>query len=155
MSMSKQWIMVFNRADAKIFNRQPFQLIETIPNELGRAKNKEMTSDKPGSSRTRIGGASTTYSLTGEKDPHEDAAIQFCRQLAEHLNKSHLKHQFDKLLLVAEPKMKGHLHRELGKDVLATVEWLEKDFAHLSEAELRDRLGLPSERAGVANAKRS
>lgn len=136
-----KWIVVIERSRARIFLANPFRHIETLENELGREKNKAMTTDKPGWSRSKLAQPSSTHSLTGEKNPHEDAAVDFARRISRHLEHEAQAHNFEELTIVAEPKMTGRIRQFLGSPALPEVEWLRKDWSHLSDHEIGAQLG--------------
>ena len=48
------WIVVVNRTQARIYQKKPFVLIQRLENEIGREKNRAMTSDKPSGAMSAI-----------------------------------------------------------------------------------------------------
>lgn len=80
--------------------------------------------------------------MTGEKNPHEEASIQFARRLCEHLDDKRLNHEFNDLIIMAEPKMLGRIRAHMPKHLLANVQWRHQDLGHLSDYEIGKRLGL-------------
>lgn len=126
--MPKRWIAIVNRTEARIFSEKPFKRIGQLKNLLGRAKNREMTTDRP--------------RPAGEKSPHEDAAVMFAKRLSEYFRKAHATNRFDALTIVAEPKMLGRVKSELHKTIKNCTEWIAKDFGHTSNVEIPKRLGL-------------
>ncbi|MGZ3722314.1 MAG: host attachment protein [Bdellovibrionales bacterium] len=146
--MAAKWIVVADRTKARIFKEKPFTNIKTLKNDLGREKNRAMTTDKPGWSRSKFSQPSSTHALTGEKSPHEDAAVQFARTLCRYLEHESQEHSFDGLLIAAEAKMMGRIRDSLPKHLSEKADWLKKDFGHLSEHEIGQALGLGQKRAG-------
>ena len=126
--MRKRWIVVANRTEARIYRDRPFKLIETLDNALGREKNRAMTTDKP--------------SVTGENDPHEDAARQFARRLGRFLELGNYSGRYDEIVLAAEPKMLGRIRSFIDRHLSRKIEWLRKDFGHLSDYEVSRVFGL-------------
>lgn len=136
-----KWIVVANRIEAKFFNKNPFNLINVLYNDLGREKNHAFTTDKPGWSRGKFVQSSSTHSLTGEKNPHNDAAIQFARELSRHI-----KHQFDihnslELQICAEPKMMGYIRAGIEDRLMKWIEWVPKDFSYFNNDQIAEALG--------------
>jgi protein required for attachment to host cells len=121
----KNWVVVINRIEMKIYRQnsaiKPLIFVKSIENSLGREKNRALTTDKPGFDRTAVNGAVHSHSLTREKDPHEEAAAQFARQLAKELSAARKNGSYDKLILVAEPHMTGLLKKSLDKITLNCV----------------------------------
>ncbi len=140
--MQNRWIAIVNRTDARIFSERPFKRVSQLKNLLGRTKNREMTKDKPSLNRAPFGGVKGIHGTRGEKNPHEDVAVAFAKQVSEYLRKAHAENQFDSLLVVAEPKMLGRVKSEFNKTVKGCTEWLGKDFGHSSSVELPKLLGL-------------
>jgi protein required for attachment to host cells len=132
--------VVIDRSQARFFNRRPFQLFETMENENGRSKNKDFTTDKPGISRAKGGGPASTHSLGSEKDPKQDSDQQFVNRLCEQIGKVFYEQKPESILLVAEPKMKGLVKAKLNGECLKKSHWLDKDYAHFDEHDLKARL---------------
>lgn len=136
------WIVVLGRAGARIFKRtslvEPLVLVKSIDNELGRTRNRQMQNDKPGRDQFRVKGASIVHAMSGEKDPHEDAAVQFVREVSKYLELESSKGKFDKLIVVAGPHVMGLLKKQLSKEVEKTVvEWVRKNLSKQSESEIQ------------------
>lgn len=140
--MQKRWIAIVNRTDARIFSERPFKRISQLKNLLGRAKDREMTTDKPAVRGTPFSGIKGTHRTGGEKSPHEDAAISFAKRVSEFLRKAHAENKFDSLMVVAEPKMLGRVKAEFDKTVNNCTEWVGKDFCYASNLEIPKLLGL-------------
>lgn len=131
-----EWIVVANRTDARVYCTHPFALHRNLHNELGREKNKAMTTDKPGWSRSKLSQPSSTHSLTGEKNPHEDAAIDFARRIAHYLLSQSQAHHVDKLTVCAEPKMMGRIRGNMDEHLSEEIEWVPKDLGHATDHEI-------------------
>jgi protein required for attachment to host cells len=134
--MSIKWVVVVNRTEAKIFSEKSFRLIAELTNELGREKNRALTEDKPGLSRSRLGSRSSVYSLTGEKNPHEDVAVAFSKKVDAFLKKQLDLHRFDELVVVAEPKMMGRLKQNLDKKLQPITHWHARDLSKVRAMDL-------------------
>ena len=146
--MAAKWIVIADRTKARIFKEKPFTCIKTLENELGREKNRALRNDKPGWSRAQYSGSAGIHAMNGEKNPHEEAAIQFARTICKHLEHESQVHQFDDLLIAAEPKMVGRIRESLPKHLAEKTNWLKKDFGHFSEHEVGQALGLVHREAG-------
>ena len=144
--MKTKWIVVANRTQAKIFKENPFVLLKTLENPLGREKNLALRTDKPGSGKSQYSKSAGIHSMTGEKDPHEEAAIQFARELSRYLEHQGEQHRFDELVVAAEPKMMGRIRKTMALHLSETVQWIQKDFGHLSDYQIGKSLGITNER---------
>ena len=138
----KKWIVVANRISARIYSEKPFKAIATLKNPLGKERNRSLSYDKPGFSKAKFGGTSNTHSLTGEKDPHEDAALSFAKEIRDYLKEQTHQNKVDELLVVAEPKMMGRIRENLPKDILNKCKWLSKDLGHVPDTEIPRAIGL-------------
>lgn len=133
----KKWIAVVTRVEARIFESKDFSLVTKLKNPLGHEKNRAMNSGKPGVGRSKFSGSMAIHNMTGEKSPHEDAAIAFGKRIGEYLNKQMDLNRFSDLLLVAEPKMLGRVKAHMDKKVMAHTECSAKDLGKLSAHELK------------------
>jgi protein required for attachment to host cells len=110
------WILVAHESGARIFSRlnhqSPLRLVETIANPIGRAKNQEIVSDKPGREED-WGPSANRHGFGSHIMPVEKNALDFARALAERLDKARDLNYFDHLILVAGPKMLGLIRRGL------------------------------------------
>lgn len=140
--MMRRWIVIANRIDARIFRKHPFSLLHEIRDELGREKNRAMTTDKPGSGRGPLSQASSTHSYGSEKSPHDDAAVQFARRLCHFLKHKKDFQTFDQLEVYAEPRMMGFIRERMDKNLKTCTEWLPKDFGSFSNHEVAKALGV-------------
>lgn len=140
----KSWVVVADRVQARVFARHPFELLHVLNNPLGREKNRSLTTDKPGWARSRFSSPASTHALTGEKNQHEIAALQFAREIARFLEAKLIARRFDELLIVAEPKMLGRIRQMLPKVLVKQAQWLKKDFGKLSAHQIGQSLAQPS-----------
>lgn len=61
----------------------------------------------------------------------EEVKLQLAKTIAEHINKAHASKAFDRLILVAPPRMLGYLRDQLDKKVMkAVIAELVKDITH-------------------------
>lgn len=135
--MAKNWIVVVNRVEARIFDGRTMQRLHRLVNNLGREKNRAFTTDRPGVGRNRMAARGSIHNLTGEKKPHDEAALQFTRRLSLFLRRRLGNKSFEKLTVVAEPRMQGWLKKSLDKNVLDVCSWKSKDLGHNSDHELK------------------
>lgn len=135
--MTKKWIAIVNRTEARIFNAEDMRKIYTLRNPLGREKNRSFTADKPGLGRNRSLSKGSIHNLTGEKSPHNEAAKKFAHKLNIYLRKRFHEHRFDTLLLSAEPRMQGWIKSGMQENLKKRSEWKPKDLAKLSDHELK------------------
>jgi protein required for attachment to host cells len=134
--MKRKWIVVANRIEARVFKAKPFSIVEKLTNPLGREKNKALTNDRPGWSRSAFAGSRNIHAMDGEKNPHEEAAIAFARQVAKYLEAKEQQHVFEEVVIAAEPKMLGRIRKAMPTYLSNFVTWIGKDYGHLSDSEI-------------------
>ena len=127
--MTSNWIVVANRAGARIFARPSedaeLGLVTRMAHPEGRMTNRELESDKQGSAR--FGSSGGGYER--HEDSHEHSARKFAAEIAKHLDHARTSHSFDQLVLVAEPHFLGMLKHELSRETAARVrETVHKDL---------------------------
>lgn len=132
-----KWVAIVNRVEARIFDAEDMRRLYVLTNNIGREKNRAFTSGRPGVGRNRTGSKSSTHNMTGEKSPHDDAAIQFSRKVNLYLARRFNEHKFDHVIIAAEPRMMGWLREGLDKNLEGRSEWRPKDLGKLSDHELR------------------
>jgi protein required for attachment to host cells len=142
--MAITWAVIAHRTGARIYeNHGPgkgLTRIRELTNEVARKQDHEQDADKPGRTFDRHG--SGRHAKSREETPHERAASNFARQLAESLTEGRHEGRFDRLVLAAEPKFLGMLRESLdeptARHVTAT---LAKDLGEVDERKLADHLG--------------
>jgi protein required for attachment to host cells len=135
------WILTANRTGARIFDKQGgmLTLLETIENEQGRLRDRDIDSDRPGRAFDRA--TSARHALSTEESPHERIVKAFARGLADKLRQARLAGRFERLVIVAEPHMLGLIREALdvvtARTVIASVA---KDLAQVPVDELAGHL---------------
>ena len=144
--MANIWILVAHRSGARIFETHAgagqLTMVENIDHAAGRLQPHELESDRSGRSFDRMG--EQRHGMSREESPTEHLAVAFAGDLAARMKTAHEAKRFDKLVLVAGPKMLGHLRNALDKHTAAVVSAsLDKDLGETPEHEL------PAHLAGV------
>lgn len=133
------WIVVADGGTARFYASEgklaklkpalPFEM--RLPGQPTRA----LGSDKPG--RVFDSAGRTRHAIEPRADWHREAERTFAREIADVLREKARESSFDRLVLVAPPKMMGDLRAEIDD---ATKERLVgevvKDLTHLSPTEL-------------------
>lgn len=141
----QNWFIVVNRKSAKIFEitdrPQALNYLRTIRNPLGAIKNKLMRVAKPGYSRGKFVRNKSPHTLTHEKNPHEDAAIDFAKKLAHYLKSHKLHKDYLNLTIAAEPHMMGLVKKAIEHDHFnVNIRWLQKDLEKMTTDRLEGLL---------------
>ena len=142
--MTTQWILVAQRAGAKLFQSTragtQLELLRDIPHLVGRLQDKDLGSDRPGRlfSNASHGTRSSTDS---ENTAHDHQAEVFAGELARILDKGRTLNEYDDLVLVAEPRFLGKLQASLTRLTAGKVSRrIEKELTKISDHELKLRL---------------
>lgn len=137
--MTKTWILVADAHHAEIWVRQdreqPEKANVLAPTSQHRFA-REIGSDKPGRAIASSDGHHA--SVEPHADLLESEHRQFARELTAFLEKSLAEHGYDRLVVIAPPKMLGHL-RSCRSPKLAPLVVAEasKDLVKLPAEELR------------------
>jgi protein required for attachment to host cells len=108
-------IVVADERQANFFDTstagQPLAPCGSLQNAVGGLKDIDLETDRPG---RRFGGASGHHhGVEGERSTERHATAQFAREVARKIEEGRVNHDFDKLVLVAGPRMLGLLRQEL------------------------------------------
>jgi protein required for attachment to host cells len=166
--MNKTWVVVADEAIARILewpqSGDELQSVDEITDAAAHADNADLRRDAYGrragsapqgsqqNSPHALRGAASVTSSAGESETHQEAEI-FARRVAQHLTQARHAQRFDELHLVAAPRFLGLLRKALPAEISKLVtEEIDKDFAHLENADISRRLmaeahAAPSSRA--------
>lgn len=144
--MAKTWILVAHEAGARIFDSRGsgkgLALVEAIEHPEGRARDRDIASDRPGRSFRKDSGDPRRASMSRSEGPHDRAVSDFARALADKLRRARVQNEFERLVLVAPPRFLGLLRSSLdGPTSQLVVGSVHKDLASSNEAELIRHLG--------------
>jgi protein required for attachment to host cells len=116
-------------------------LIEEREHPESRAKNIDLTSDKPGRSFSTH---SERSGMEESTEPKRYEAEVFARELADDLSRRHNEHTFDKLVITAPPGFLGMLRGALGTHHNHVIDrvflWLDKDYTQQDPRTIAERL---------------
>ncbi len=137
-------IVVADQGEARFYDAEPPEAALHVSGRLldpsARVHERDLVSDRPGrvfdhapTAGTRRG-AMAHHDTGGERSARRDAAVVFARRIAEQLEQAHQHGQFERLVLMANPRFLGMLRRtlpmELERCVVAEVH---KDLVHQSD----------------------
>jgi protein required for attachment to host cells len=110
-----------------------------LRNEAAALHDSEMETDRPG---RRFGGtAGHRHAVDGERSTKRHEAEQFAREVARTLDLARARNEFDRLVLIAAPRMLGLLREALptpSRSVVAAE--VAKDFVHQDAGAVRDAI---------------
>jgi protein required for attachment to host cells len=106
----------------------PLAVAGGVENEAGRKRDIDLETDRPG---RRFGSMGHRHDVDGERSTVQHELSLFARAVARRINEDRNRHEFDKLVMVAPPKVLGLLRQALPdacKDVIASE--IPKDLLH-------------------------
>ncbi|RLA63794.1 MAG: hypothetical protein DRQ88_06935 [Epsilonproteobacteria bacterium] len=144
--MSKNWVVVAGRSEAKIFelNRKgpKLTLLKTIEQPEGKMRNEELDSDRPGVTKSRYKGSANTSSLTKSQNTKEHNAEIFGKHIVHELDKARKGNQCDNVIFIVESSFKGILNKNLKRNGMKNIVYdiVNKNYINLKKDEISDRL---------------
>jgi protein required for attachment to host cells len=137
------WMGVCEGARARMFRLETrprgWVLVKAFEHPASRAHVSVLVTDRPGRSQTPLKGA---YGSGLERtSPHRTELRRFAHELATYLNDHARVRAFDRLVLVAPPKLLGMLREELSPGTRARVtRELAHDYTKLDARALDEHL---------------
>lgn len=136
------WVLVLNSNECKVFSfskkNNELKLIKDINHPENKERNQDLVSDRPGrySTDANAGGAYSQHT-----DPKDVKINQFVLEVNRFLDESHSHQQFDKIIVIAPPKMLGHLKQHINKQVEKLISHeIQKELTFMKEHELLEFL---------------
>jgi protein required for attachment to host cells len=141
--MSRYRIVVADQAEAVFYD---LASLEKRPREVARISDpvahlheRDMVSDRPGRSHTRVGSA--RFAIEREHEPRRQEAARFAKRIARRLDEARRKGEFEDLIVVAGPPFLGVMRAELSRLTRArVVHEVPKDLVHGTAESLRKYL---------------
>ncbi len=135
-----RWLVVCDGFEATVYRVRGWRFEKTMwrsINPEGRCYESQLTSDRPGLTSTPLGFGNHHID---QKRVHKDASkIRFAKRIIEHLLDAYGRDAYDRLVLVAPPKVMGFLRQTLPTTLSDVVEKeITKDLTHCSPVELVD-----------------
>ena len=139
MKKRNLWIVVADGAQARIYvNEGVGKGLVPVPNgefASPNLKGREIVSDRPGRSFDR--GGQGRHAMESEVDPKRHEELSFARDVAAAVDARAKRNEFDRLVLVAPPRMLGDLRSVLSKTTLELVEAeIDKDLTKAKPQDL-------------------
>jgi protein required for attachment to host cells len=144
MKGPETWVLVADAARARLLRAdragRSFHLVREEAHPTSRVKAGELMADRQGRSFDSSH-SSSRHAMEPGTDPKRVEKRRFSAQLAQELDEAAAADRFDRLVLVAEPRMLGLLRQELPERVLARLDLeIAKDLAGLEGPALDERL---------------
>jgi protein required for attachment to host cells len=107
-----------------------------LQNETSGLKDRDLETDRPG---RRFGGTGHHHDVAGERSTARHELEQFARRVAQRIDHDRIAKEFDKLVIVAPPKVLGLLRQSLPaplQNVIAAE--IPKDLLHSGADAIRE-----------------
>ena len=147
--MTTTWIVAADASRARILqvaDRERLVEVEDFVNPEGRLHNREINTDAKGRfpGPDRPGG----HSSDDEERTVDHYNELFAKRVADYLEKARNDHRYERLVLVAAPKLLGQIRKELDKEVeKLVVDDLDKDLSWFNAREIESYFAKGSGRA--------
>ena len=140
--MANIWVLVADSSGARIFEAEnsdsPLSELLTLTHPESRMHEQELTSDLPGSQGALDG---RHHGMDNKTAPKKNEAMVFAKEISKHLEKSHLSHAYNRLILIAPPAFLGLLRENMTPGATRTVILeLDKNLSQQSPEEIRQHL---------------
>jgi len=141
--MPIRWILVADQSLARIFraaNRTaPLEEIESMVHPEGRLHEGELVSDRAG--RGNVPGSSGRHAVENDTRRKEAASESFARDIAARLDRARHEQHFEKLAIIAPPRMLGLIRKALSSQTADRVDHeVAKELARQDAAAIRTHL---------------
>lgn len=118
MRPKRTWILLADAAHAKVLEYcGPGRCLQQVDGAVfthGHAPSRDLKSSRPGRAYSSTG--ATRHAFTSHTDPHTFEKYKFSRELMRFLNVHAQQNSYDRLIMVAPPKMLGDFRRILPKE---------------------------------------
>jgi protein required for attachment to host cells len=133
-------VVVADERDANFFDltrpQEPPQARGSLHNDAAVLPDRDLETDRPG---RRFGTNSNRHAVDGERSTHRHESELFAKQVAHTLDGARSRNEFDRLVLIAAPRMLGMLREALPPPCRAVVAAeIAKDFVHHEIESIRD-----------------
>ncbi len=122
------WVLVAEASQARIYSRQKkhssLELVRQFAEPEARAREQDLYSDAPGRAFDSKGAG--RHAMEPDHSGKDTLLASFTRTIAEYLEEGRQKHRFDRLVLVAAPRILGVLRQRFSS---ATQRLVVAEFA--------------------------
>jgi protein required for attachment to host cells len=114
---SLTWIVIANSNNAHISKKVSGRKSDLIPlHELEARSSSDFICEKPDQGSNGMG--NSTHAMEPHSDPKEVERLYFAKDISKLLNEATAKNSFQKLVVIASPKMLGILCKVLDQSVI-------------------------------------
>lgn len=140
--MSTTWVIAADKSCARIFQAGPghhLEELEDMVNPAGRMSDRELGSDAKGSHPNSGTRAQVGHTEEHDVGPAAMATERYIKSLGQFIDKAHAEHRFDRLRLIAPPKVLGLIRASISEHTRGAVkEEFPNEIAHLAPREIEE-----------------
>ena len=115
-------VVVADEHEARFYDvkslRAPMHLTASLEDGAARLHDKDLESDKPGRA---VGANGVRSAMDGERSTKKQYISRFARHIARAIEAARRHHQFDRLVLIAAPRMLGLIRPHLSQPCRALI----------------------------------
>ena len=135
-------VLVADEAEVEFFTslrpNLPLLSLGMLRDDQARLRNQDLESDREGRG---FGGFGRRHGLDGERSAERERAMRFARTVARQVDHERACRAFDRLVIIAGPRMLGLLRQELTSRCQALlVAQVSKDLVHSDEETIRQAI---------------
>ncbi|MGQ0696680.1 MAG: host attachment protein [Panacagrimonas sp.] len=141
---SVTWVLLADSSRALLYSvgtqTKVWTLLKEYTHAASRVSEGGLTTDQPGRTHGSVGQGARS-AMESKTSPKDVEFEHFAHELAGALHDGHGQNAYDRIVLVAPPHFLGLLRKAIDDTVSKLiVETFDKDYLHLSEKEMRERL---------------
>lgn len=134
-------IVVANEREASFLDaddlHSPLHLVDRIEDPNARLRDRDLETDRPGRAFDRM--SPHRHAMGGERSTRRTQQSGFARRIADAIDHGRTRHDFDRLVLMAGPRMLGLIREALpAANRPLIVAEISKNLAHDGAEEIQD-----------------
>jgi protein required for attachment to host cells len=116
--------------------REPLHLRSSLEDPTARLRDRDLETDRPGRSFDRM--PAGRHGMDGERGARKQQRIRFAQRIARRIERARARNEFDRLVLVAAPRMLGLIRPHLSDASRAlTAAEVRKDLTRRDATEIK------------------
>lgn len=121
--MNQNWVLVAGSSEAELYAQEKpgasLIPVQTFSHTESRVLRQELASDKPGRAYDSFGAG--RHGMDPENAVREEECSRFAREIVQELDRGLQHHEFEQLMVIAEPKFLGHLRKVMNGPLSGSI----------------------------------
>lgn len=143
MANNSEWVLTANGTGYRLFAHDkkfaPLRQVKHMDWPSGRMPARDINSDRPG--RSFDSGGQGRHAMEPRTDAHQEEEVRLAREIADTLLETRRAGDYDSLIIIAAPRLLGHLREVLPAAVRQSVGTeIDKDLTAYDAEQLTDWL---------------